>query len=100
VHAAMRRVEQLVPERMRALEQLVPRAVRRVEQLVPRRVWSMERLLRGGSLWPRSRMGRQVGGQAMAREGAAVSPVTVASAMITTTTAIMTTIMIMNPRRS
>jgi hypothetical protein len=32
----------------------------------------------------------------MAREGAAVSPVTVASAMITTTTAIMTTTMIMN----
>ena len=31
----------------------------------------------------------------MAREGAAVSPVTVASAMITTTTAIMTTTMIM-----
>ena len=60
MHAAMRRLEQLVPERMRALEQLVPRAVRGVEQLVPRRVRSMERLLRGGSLWPRSRMGAKL----------------------------------------
>ena len=63
----MRRVEQLVPERMRALEQLVPRPVRRVERLVPKRVRPMEWLVLTAGLWPRHWLGSWLGRSGMAR---------------------------------
>src|SRR5215470_13944415 len=63
----MRRVEQLVSERLRALEQLVPGAMRRVEQLVPRRVRPVERLVLAGSLWRRAGLGPRLGRSGLAR---------------------------------
>src|SRR5262249_38210427 len=57
VHAAMRRLEQLVRPGMRPMEQFLLRPMRRLEQLVPWGVRAVERLLRAAGLRTGPRLG-------------------------------------------